>query len=74
VPVRIAIPDETSAAGLVDGSRITGAVLHTATGLCVVAFTDPSGAKATRAIEPPDGPAVYNALVAVAAGTYTTAP
>jgi hypothetical protein len=66
---------ETPSAGgtfRLNAANITAAKLHTATGLCVVTFTDGSAASKTVNVPGQDGTDLYNALVAIAAGTYTT--
>ena len=54
-------------------AKITAAVLTLATGNCLITYTDVNSVSRKANVGGPDGVDLYNALVAIKAGTYTTA-
>ena len=61
-----------SAGSVLPAATITGAVYHTAKGSVVVTHGKPNGGTTTTTLYGQEGVDLYNALVAIKAGTYTS--
>jgi hypothetical protein len=70
--IGITLTEPTNSAVAIMALAITGAVYHTSTGLCVVTHTNAFGQSAVKHIYGQQGADLYNALVSIKAGTYTS--
>lgn len=70
IGINIHAPDN-SATDL-PAAKITTAVLHTATNTLVVTYKDANGATQNVSVGSPESTDLFNALVAIKAGTYST--
>jgi hypothetical protein len=70
--VGITTDEPDNAANVINAKRITSAVYHTASGMLALKHGNAFGASVTRTMWGQQAADLYNALVAIKAGTYTS--